>query len=187
MKKIMIIIAASLLTVSAIAQTTPAQFYNTNYPAAPFINTLGNWVTSYNTNLVWTNEFALDTGVATTTGSQIADRLELLDNIGNFEVGASAQFTGVGSAFNEAEAVAGYDLVNKYDFRLALELGGGYDWNKLDSRGKKVGAAVVDPEIAAYKKITAVTYATVKYGLPVESVGKFQNTGVIYVGAGFTF
>lgn len=159
----------------------------TNNPATPFINQLGAWVTSYNTNLVWTNEFAIDTGVATTTGQKVADKLEFIDNIGSFEAGASGQFTGTGSAFNEAEAVVGYDLVKKYDFRLAVELGGGYDWNATDGSGKKVGAFVIDPALAAYKKITQITFATIKYDFPVESVGKFDNVGTIYVGAGFTF
>ena len=160
---------------------------DTTNNATSFISNLGIWTTSYNTNLYWTNEFAIDTGVATTTGQKVADRLEIIDNIGSFEIGASGDFTGVGSAFGSGEAIIGYDLVKKYDFKLAVELGVGYDNDAVNSRGIKDGALLIDPEVAIYKKITQITYATVKYGFPVESVGKFNSVGVIYVGAGFTF
>ena len=196
MKKVIAVIALAIVTLmSSNAQTIisstnpPANLVPTNSALAvtPFINTLGNWVTSFNESLYWTNEIAIDTGVATTTGQKVSDRLELVYNTSSFEFGASANFTGVGSAFDQAEALVGYDLVNKYDFRFAIELGAGYDWNKTDSHGAKVGAIVIDPEVAAYKKITQNTYATIKYGFPIETVGKFNNIGVFYVGAGFTF
>jgi len=188
-------LALTVGTLTVEAQTpqvpqAPAQFFGSNAPVTPvqpFINTLANWVSSYNTSLSWSNGMAIDTGVATTAGSQIADRLELIDNIGSFEVGAAGDFTGVGSAFDSAEAIVGYALVQKYDFKLALELGAGYDFNRTDQHGKKVGAIAIDPEAAIYKLITVNTYATVKCGFPVETVGKFNAVPTIYVGAGFTF
>ena len=193
MKKILILIAAVMVAATCVrAQTitlstnAPASFFPTNSPAGPFINTLANWVTSYNTNLVWTNGFAIDTGIATTTGQKIADRLEIIDNIGSFEVGISGQFTGVGSAFNQVEGIFGYTLMSKYDFKMAVELGAGYNFDALSTKGNK-GAIVIDPEIAIYKAITQNTYMTAKYGFPIQSVGKFNNLGVFYVGTGFTF
>ncbi|MDE2101201.1 MAG: hypothetical protein KGL39_28405 [Patescibacteria group bacterium] len=184
--------AAAIGSGVALAQNAvnaPPQNFFTNAPAQvqPFINTLANWATSYNTNNTWQNGLRLDTGVATTTGQQIADQIQLIDDFGNFEIGISGKFTGVGSAFNSAEAIFGYGLLNKYDLKIFAQVGLGYDFNTVDSKGKKNGALLIDPGIEAVKKITANTYAVAGYFMPVETVGKFNTIGTLYIGAGFTF
>lgn len=185
--------AAAFLAAPAKAQpatsttTPPVNFFTNEIPEAPFLNQLATWATSFNTNYTWSNGFQIDTGVATITGGTISDRINLLDDIGSFEAGARGSFLGAGSSFNELEAVGGYALVKTYDFKFCLEVAGGYDFNKANSHGKKTGAIVGEPGLAAYKLITKVTYATISYGFPVESVGKFNSTGVFYVGGGFTF
>lgn len=217
MKKIMTVIGVAAFVLATAtsnlngqtivsSSNAPAQFFPTNLPVAAtsFLNDVANWTTSFNTNNLWSAQaFQVDSGVATITGGNIADRLNLARNFGAFEVGIMGQFQGIGSAFGEVEGMVGYDLVEEYDFKLVVEVSGGYDFDKTSTdtvftpatkKAKAIttitartGAMVAEPTLAAYKMLTAKTYAAVKYGFPIESAGKFNNLGVFYVGAGFTF
>lgn len=159
----------------------------TNAPAGaqPFIAQLGQWATSYDTTKSWTNCISLDTGIATTTGSSIADRIQIKKNTGNFAYGLRGDFTGVGSAFNQSEVVGDWYLANKYDFKFGVTVGAGYNFNISTATQKN--CFVFEPGFTMSKLITANTYATMSYTLPVQTVGKFNNISTIYVGAGFTF
>lgn len=191
-KTILLIAAAAALAFGSFpvqAQTSPAPVTAsiTNAPgsAAPFIQQLGVWATSYDVTKSWTNCISLDTGVATTTGSSIADRIQLKDNIGSFAVGVNGNFTGVGSAFNQAEIVGDWYWVTKYDFKFGVTLGAGYNFGISTETQKN--CFVVEPGLTMSKLITQNTYATMSYTFPVQTVGKFNNISTIYVGAGFTF
>lgn len=163
---------------------------NSPNPELNFFQTAMSWASSLNTNAdhSWTGtSLAFDTGVATTTGVGIADRLNVSKPFGSFAVGVSGEFVGVGSTFNLLEGTASYDLVNKYDFRMAVQVGAGYNWNATDSKGKTVGAMVVEPGLAIYKKMTLNTYSTVGISFPVLTKGKFEQQPKVYIGVGFTF
>lgn len=169
------------------APPNPIDTVVTNAPAraVPFLQQLGAWTTSYDTTKNWTNCISLDTGIATTTGSSIADRVQIKENNGNVAYGLSGEFTGVGSAFNQAEVVGDWYLVNKYDFKFGVTVGAGYYF--AESVATKKNCFVFEPGLTMSKLITANTYATMSYTFPVKTAGKFNNISTIYVGAGFTF
>lgn len=192
MKTYTVILTIALSAFAASAQLTnpPASFFPTNSPATSFIQDVASWATSFNTAPAynWTNQlWQITEGVATVTGGSVADRLEIDRNIGSFQVGIEGEFLGVGSAFDKVEANAGYSLFQQNDFKLNFEIAGGYDFDAKDQYGKKVGAMVTEPMLAAYKMMTTKTFSFIKYGFPIESVGKFNSVGMVEVGAGFTF
>jgi len=157
-----------------------------------FLSQAMTWGSSFNTDLDhnWTNNSTLqyDTGIATTTGVGISDRLYAQYNISpKFGVGLMGQFVGVGSTFGVIAGTLQYALIQKFDFKIGLEADAGYNFNATDRTGQKVGGIEVDPGFFAAKKLTANTYATVKYLQPVQSTGKFDPMGVLYIGVGATF
>ena len=180
------LIAIASLAISAQAQTT-----NTTAPLN-FFQQAASWGTEFNTNADynWTNNSTIqfDTAIATTTGVGIADRLYVQYNITpKIGVGIMGQFVGVGSPFGAIEGTVQYALIQKFDFKLGLEADAGYDFNAKDKTGTKAGAMTVEPGFFAAKKMTANTYATIKYLVPVETKGKFNPNGVLFVGMGTTF
>lgn len=179
MKKIISIVAVVFLAFAALPAKAQTNSQTT------FIKQLGVWITSYNTNNPWTDCLSYDTGIATTTGKSIADRMQIMDNIGNFAVGINGEFVGVGSAFNKASLVGKWYLLNKYDFKMGLTVSAGYDFG-VSSVTKK-NCMVLNPGLTMSKKITANTFATMDYTYPIETVGKPNTISTIYVGAGFTF
>lgn len=171
--------------------TYAAQGSFTN-PPLNFLSQAANWGTSFNTDVDhnWTNNSTLqyDTGIATTTGVGISDRLYAQYDISpKFGVGIMGQFVGVGSPFGAIFGTVQYALIQKFDFKIGLEVDAGYNFNAKDATGAKVGGIEVDPGLFASKKLTANTYATVKYLQPVQSTGKFDPQGVLYIGLGATF
>jgi hypothetical protein len=184
MKKILIVTALLAMPILAMAQTT-----NTS-PTLNFFQTAMNWASAYNTdtNYAIANAALMyDTGIKTVTGAGIADRLNVVKPFGAFGVGVSGEFVGVGSTFNLLEGVTSYALLEKYDFKWVVQIGGGYDWNAKNAIGKTVGAMVVEPGMSLYKMMTHNTYSTVGISWQVESKGKFQQQPGIYVGLGATF
>ena len=184
------VVLAGLLALcipSASAQTNLEQVPNqiTNQ-FTPFYQEVWTWGTTINTNLSWTNEVSLSTGVATTTGQSVSDRVKLDYNWSSYHAGLEGDFIGAGSPIDKVEADAGWAFVNNHDFQFGPELGGGYDFKKTDSAGRQ-GAIVVDPKLFARKKLTQSWFVEVTYGQPVWTVGKFQPLGQIYTGAGGTF
>ena len=168
------------------AQTTNA------IPTLNFFQQAMVWGASLNMDPTynWTNDthkIQIDTGVATTTGVGIADRLNIQDNFGSFGIGIAGEFTGVGSTFNMLEGTIQYSLYQKGDFKMTLELGGGYDFNAKDNKGEIVGAMVGEPGIGIYKVMTPNSYAVFKLLMPVESHGKFETEPKIFAGVGGTF
>ena len=185
-KTFLALIAIASLAIGAQAQTT-----NTSAPLN-FFQQAASWGTEFNTNADynWTNNSTIqfDTGIATTTGVGIADRLYVQYNITpKIGVGIMGQFVGVGSPFGAIEGTFQYALIQKFDFKLGLETDAGYDFNAKDEAGTKTGAWTVEPGLFAAKKMTANTYATIKYLIPVETKGKFNPNGVLFVGMGTTF
>lgn len=183
MKKLIAVIGLALVAgiTSAKAQT--------NTPES-FLATATTWGSSFNTNAdhSWTNAtLQYDTGIATITGSGIADRLYVQYDINKFGLGLMGQFEGVGSPFGAIEGTAQYNLIEKYDFKLGVEVDAGYDFNALNGKGVKTGAIEVDPGLFTAKMMTANTYAEVKYLVPIESQRKFNPNGMLYVGLGATF
>ncbi len=176
----------AMITVPIMAQTNQMPNLMDTNQFTPFYTQVYEWASSYNTNLYWTNEWTLSTGVATTTGQKVGDRLKAGKNFGDFHAGAEADFIGAGSPIQKMEVDAGWAWVNKYDFQFGPELGGGYDFHKADAKGKQ-GAIVVDPKLFARKKLGQNWYLEATYGQPFCSVGKFDAMGEIYTGAGTTF
>ncbi len=121
----------------------------------------------------------MDSGYAQVTGVNAASKLNLQYDIGNFNLGTSLQFSGVGSAVNALEGQVGYAIITHYDTKVDIDLRAGYDDT---TRG-----AVVEPVLALKKKLTPNTYAETAISFPIYTTGTFTKTPTIYVGVGFTF
>jgi hypothetical protein len=167
------------------AQAIQIPAFPTNFVAAPFIQTAAQWATSYNTNYVWTNGISIDTGVATTTGQSISDRLNVNYDIGQFDLGAQGTFTGVGSAFDSAGIHGTWYALKKHDLKLGVTLDANYLIAQSAASGKTVFS--IAPGVKASKVITGNTYATAGYYFPVNTSGHATGSGTIYIGTGFTF
>ena len=197
-KNIMAVIgvAALLATVNLQAQSV------TN--SLNFLSQAEAWATSFNTNNCWTNAtMQFDSGVATVTGVGLSDRINAQYDYGRFGGGIMGQFEGVGSTFGEVEATTAWAVMEKYDFKFEVDLNGGYDFNNdwtqvtvtkatkssplKTTLTRQSGAYVAEPGLGISKLLTPNTYATMKYLFPIESHGKFQPAGVVYVGVGCTF
>ena len=158
-----------------------SQAQTTNSPAGTIFNSIEYYFTSFNTNFTWTNvTFEVDSGYAQVTGVNAASKLNLQYDIwGNFDLGASFQFSGVGSDINAIEAQAGYAIVNHYDTKAEVIMRAGYDDTQR--------AGVFEPGLTLKKKLTDNTYAETALSFPVYTSGTFTKTPTIYVGVGFTF
>jgi hypothetical protein len=186
MKKILSIIAlVSGLMSGAHGQAIQMPSFPTNFVAAPFLQTAATWATSYNTNYVWTNGISIDTGIATTTGQSISDRLNFNYDLGQFDLGIQGTFTGVGSAFDSAGVHGTWWLLKKYDLKLGPTLDLSYQIATSSATGKAVLS--IAPGVKATKVITGNTYATAEYSFPVVTAGKAVGNGTFYIGTGFTF
>jgi len=186
MKKfILTILLATAAAVGARAQAIQIPAFPTNFVAAPFIQTAAQWATSYNTNYVWTNGISIDTGVATTTGQSISDRLNVNYDLGQFDLGAQGTFTGVGSAFDSAGIHGTWWVLKKYDLKLGPTLDLNYQIAQSVATGKTVFS--IAPGVKATKVISGNTYATAEYSFPVLTSGHATGSGTIYIGTGFTF
>ena len=175
MKKLLSItaVAAALLC----ANNLQAQ---TNGPAGTIFSSIEYYFTSFNTNYTWTNvTIEADSGYAQVTGVNASSKLNLQYDIGNFDVGTSLQFSGIGSAVNAYEAQVGYAVVNYYDTKVDAFLRAGYDDTQR--------AAVIEPGISLKKKLTPNTYAETAITFPIYTAGTFTRTPTIYIGVGFTF
>ena len=184
MKKQILILATVLFAVAAQAQTT-----NTS-PSVNFFQQAITWGgnINYDPAYNWTNSTVqIDTGIATTTGVGLADRLDIQYNKGSFGFGAAAEFTGIGSSFNLLEATLAYNLIQRGDFKMDVESGVGYDFNGKDHTGTMVGCIVVEPGFGLYKVMTPKSYAVLKLLLPFETTGKFDKNPKIYAGVGGSF
>jgi len=171
----------SLLAIGAQAQTTNV---NNFFTQAISWGSAINYDPPYN----WTNAtIQIDTGIATTTGVGLADRLEIQYNIGKFGAGAAGEFTGVGSTFNLLELTLAYSLVQKGDFKLDAEVGAGYDFNAKNANGQQDGSIVVEPGLGIYKVMTPKSYAVFKLLVPFEGTGKFDKSPKIFAGLGGSF
>ena len=182
MKKLIVVIGLALFAGVINIQAQSTSISNA-IPTISFLDQAATWGTSFNTNADhnWTNNSTIqfDAGVATTTGVGLSDRLYVQYNIGRFGIGAMGQFEGIGSTFGAIEGTFEYSLIQNYDFKLGAEIGAGYNINDK--------AFETDPGFYAYKKMTLNTYAVMKYLVPVETKGKFQAAGLIYIGVGTTF
>jgi len=182
MKKLITVIG-SVLCIGVINIQAQSTSISNAIPTISFLDQAATWGTSFNTNADhnWTNNSTIqfDTGMATTTGVGISDRLYVQYNIGNFGLGVIGQFEGIGSTFGAIGGTFEYNLIQKYDFKLGVEASAIYNINDK--------AFETDPGFYAYKKMTLNTYAVMKYLVPVESKGKFQAQGLIYIGVGTTF
>jgi hypothetical protein len=178
-------VAAMAFTSAVRAQSIQMPAFPTNLVAAPFLQTAAAWATSYNTNYIWTNGVSIDTGIATTTGQNIADRLNINYDFNHFDVGIHGTFVGVGSAFDSAGIHGTWWLVKKYDLKLGPTLDLDYQIAESSRSGKT--AFSIAPGIKGTKVITGNTYATAEYSYPIRTSGKATGTGTIYIGTGFTF
>jgi len=164
----------------------------TNISMLNFYQQAAQWGSSFNQDADhnWTNNstIQIETGIATTTGVGISDRLYLQYNLNpKFGIGIMGQFVGIGSSFGAMEGTFEYALMQKYDFKLGAGLGVGYDFNAAKTSGQRVGGIMVEPYLFAAKKMTVNTFASIKYLMPVTGVGKFNSSGVFYIGLGSTF
>jgi hypothetical protein len=183
MKKHILIAILFLFAVCTQAQTT-----NTT-PTANFFTQAISWgsTINYYTAYNWTNStIQIDTGIATTTGVGLADRLDIQYNISSFGIGAAAEFTGVGSSINLLEGTFAYSLMQRGDFKMDAELGAGFDFNGKNAKGQQDGSIVVEPGLGVYKVMTPKSYAVFKLLVPFESNGKFEKSPKIYAGVGGT-
>lgn len=179
-----IAVIAVVFAVSAHGQTNQLG----SLPLVNFFNQAANWGTSFDTNADhnWdASTLSLDTGIATVTGGNISDRLNFQYSKGSFSFGVMGEFQGVGSAFSEFEGIVQYSLIQKYDFKVGVTLGVGYDLNNNIAAHK--GAFIIEPGLFASKVMTANTYATMSLTFPWESRGTFNQVPTVYVGVGTRF
>lgn len=179
MKKLKIIAAAlSLLSLAAAAtaQSTPT---NT---IPNFISQVQVWATSVNTNYDWSNAtLQVESGYKQATGQGAASFLNVQYDFKNsgWHAGIEAQYFGIGSAFNAAEATGGYTLYKNHDFKIESNLLAGYDNTR--------SAFVIEPEIKLLKMLTINTYTVSSFSLPFFDKGKFSSSGQFKIGLGFFF
>jgi hypothetical protein len=152
----------------------------TNTAAGTIFSSIASYFTSFNTNYTWAGvTIEADSGYAQVTGVNASSKLNVQYDIGNFDVGTSLQFSGVGSAINAWEGQVGYAVVNHYDTKVDVLLRGGYDDT---TRG-----GVIEPGISLKKKLSENTYAETAITFPIYTAGTFTRTPTIYIGVGFTF
>lgn len=155
----------------------------TNAPT--FFNSLEGYFTSFNTNYdISAATIECDTGYKQVTGVGAANVLNLQYNVtlggsDKFHIKSSDQFSGVGSAFNDAEVGIGYDLIQYYDTELEFNVLGGYSWTEH--------SAIIDPELEVKKLMTPNTYSGIGISLPFYPKGRFNNTPTFEIIAGFKF
>lgn len=187
MKQIRFLLA--LAGIATFFSCTAVRAQQTNAPQNFFTQAM-TWGSHINMDPAynWTNAtIQIDTGIATTTGVGIADRVNVQYNKGSFGFGGAFEFVGVGSTVNLVEGTVAYSFFQRGDFKWDVELGGGYDFNGEDQHGQRVGSAVIEPGTGIYKIMTPNSYAVLKMLIPWESHGKFQNNPKICAGVGGTF
>ena len=163
----------------ALAVSSPAQ---TNAPTSvpSFLATSQSWLTSFNTNYTFTGvTFEFSTGYKQQVGVNAASFATVQYDINRFNLGADFQFSGVGSAVNQAEAQIGYAIIDHFDTRLEADLGVGY--NAISA------SAVIEPELILKKKLTENTFAETGLSLPQFTKGSLNTSPSFWVGAGFTY
>ncbi len=176
MKSLLLAVLMSL----ALDLTPAVQAQTTNAPAQTIFNSIQSYFTAFNTNYTWTNvSFEVDSGYAQVTGVNAASKLNLQYDIGNFNLGTSLQFSGVGSAVNAFEGQIGYAIINYYDTKVDVDLRAGYD--------DTIRGGVIEPLLSLKKKLTPNTYAETALSFPVYTSGTFTKTPTVYIGVGFTF
>lgn len=187
MKTFLTLIGAAVLALTASAQTNQLG----SLPLVNFFNQSANWGTSFDTNADhdWNaSTISLDTGIATVTGGNISDRLNAQYSKGKFSIGVMGEFQGVGSAFSVFEGVVQFSLIQKYDFKLGVTIGVGYDLNNgVNTSAGKKGAFIIEPGFFAAKIMTANTYAVASITFPWESRGTFNQVPTVYAGVGTRF
>lgn len=173
-------ILLSIFALGAICLAPAVKAQSTNAPSQTIFNSIEYYFTSFNTNYTWTNvSFEVDSGYAQVTGVNAASKLNLQYDLGNFNVGTSLQFSGVGSAVNAFEGQVGYAIIDHYDTKVDVDLRAGYD--------DTIRGGVIEPLLSLKKKLTPNTYAETALSFPVYTSGTFTRTPTIYVGVGFTF
>jgi hypothetical protein len=179
---------AALAFTSAVRAQTPVVTLPpipTNAPVQTipnFFQQVATWSTSVDTNKNWNlARFEIEDGLKQITGAASADYLRVTLDFTNsgFYVVAEAQFYGIGSPFNAGEFGGGYNFIVNHDFKLGADLIGGYDNTKA--------SWVVESEIKASKMMTANTFVTAAFSLPISGKGKFSSAGQFRVGAGILF
>jgi hypothetical protein len=174
MKKLLTLIAATLLTTACVEAQT-------NAPVT-FFTSAELYLTSFTTNGTWTNlTLEAATGYKQVTGVNASSILDLQYDIPNSAVTipVSFQFSGVGSPINAAEAGIGYAAVRYMDTELEGDLLGGYD--------STVNGGVIEPRIVLKKKMTANTFSEIGLSLPIYTTKKFNSNPSFLIEAGFTF
>lgn len=180
MKKKLLLLSALVLSLNL---NTQAQT-STNVPS--FLNSVEYYFTSFNTNFTWTNCIVeASSGYKQVTGANAASFVDAQINVyGSFNLDASIQFSGVGSAINGGEFGVGY-AYRHYDTELTAELLGGYDNTKVTRSGN--GSFEIEPALILKKKMTLNTYSEIGISEPIFTSGRFNSQPTFRIGAGFTF
>ena len=162
--------AAMLAGVSVQAQTNTV---------GGFIGSLTGYLTTFNTNAdqSWAgSSFEISTGYRQITGVGAQNETSIQKDFGLFNVGASMQYSGVGSAVNGAEAQVGYALVQHFDTEIDLNVRGGFGMN-----AQSVRAGVIEPGLVIKKLQTSNTATELGISMPCYFKGKFNNTPTFLV------
>lgn len=154
-------------------------------PAAPttvptFFQSAQSYFTSFNPAYTWTNvTVEASTGYKQVTGAGATDVAQGQYDFNRFNLGAVIGFDGVGSAVGSLQAQFGYDLIQYEDTKLTIDAQAGYSWYQ--------SAAVIEPELAVEKKLTANTFTRIGVSLPYYAGKPFGKTPSFEVSLGFTF
>ena len=172
----------ALCVLGALCVSLPAKA-QTNEVVTPqsFFTSAENYLTAFNTNYSFTDiSLEISTGYKQVTGVNAASFLDgQYDFANGLNLGASLQFSGVGSAINGAEAGLGYNLIRHFDTAVNAQLLAGYDDVRADG--------VIEPGLTIKKKMTPNTFMEIGVSLPVFFGGHFNSQPTFRVGTGFTF
>jgi hypothetical protein len=170
MKKLTAIIGLALVAgITAQAQT--------NTTTQSFITSAEQYFSSFNTNYNWSGtSFEISTGYRQVTGVGAQNTFDVQKDLSLFNVGASIQFSGIGSTINGAEGQVGYALIQHIDTECDFNIKGGYGLNQ-----DLVKAGVIEPELMLKKLQTPNTASEIGISMPVYFKGKFNNTPTFLV------
>lgn len=175
LKILLAAVALFVISISAQAQT------NSVVTPQSFFTSAENYLTDFNTNYSFENiSLEVSTGYKQVTGVNAASFLDAQFDFANgLNLGASLQFSGVGSAINGAEAGLGYNLIRHFDTAVNAQLLAGYDNVRREG--------VIEPGLTIKKKMTPNTFMEIGMSLPIFFHEQFNSQPTFRVGTGFTF
>lgn len=173
-KLILTLVMAAAFVAGAQAQTSPEQ---------TFFNSVGDYFTSFNTNLLTfqKNKFEVWTGVAYQQNVDVANVLGVDFDVkkgGGFYVEGTMANAGIAGTVLNLAGGGGYSIV-KYDTRLSFGVNGGYDF--------QIKQPIVEIYGDVRKSLTENTFAGLRLSYETSFSGASPHAPLVLGLVGFTF